>query len=152
LTGKKGRNPEKAVPLSPIGTRGVWCYGDLMRSEQRVQITDLQTSPFVKLPKVFFTRFKPTHLAQGVYSAIKFFASTKTGTSEYTSIPTMAALVDLSESSFRRGLKELVRKGIVRVRHRTRKMPGGKRQALPNHYEIVNLDLTPAPADDDAPI
>lgn len=114
-------------------------YFDVMRLE-KVKTHDRQTYPFVMVPKAFFTRFKPTQKAIGVYLAIKYFASNKTGTSEYIGIPAMAALVDLSEKSFKRGLAELVKKGAVRVRHRTRKTPNGNRLALPNLYEILNLE------------
>jgi hypothetical protein len=119
---------------------------------EKVQITDRQKHPFVMIPKVFFTRFKPSLLAIGAYTAIKYFASNKTGTSEYTSIPTMAALVDLSNNSFKKGVNELVKKGTLRVRHRTRKTPGGNRLALPNLYEILDLDDIAESGEDDAPI
>ena len=101
------------------------------------------------IPKVFFTRFKPSLKAIGAYTAIKYFASNKTGTTEYTSIPTMGALVGLSEAGFKRAVAELVKKGAVRVRHRTRKTPDGKRLSLPNFYETVNLQI---PAGDDESI
>jgi hypothetical protein len=116
---------------------------------QKATARDLQTYPFVMIPKMFLTRFKPSQTAICAYLSLKYFSFNRTGTTEFTSIPTMAALVDLSESSFKRALGELVKKGAVRVRHRTRKTSSGQKMSLPNLYEIV--DLQP-PQVEDAPI
>lgn len=93
------------------------------------------------VPKAFFTRFKPSLKAIAVYIAIKYYAHNTRGTAEYTSIPTMAATVDLSEKTFKRGVSELVKMGAIRVRKRSRKSPNGERIPLPNLYEIMNLEI-----------
>lgn len=120
-----------------------------MALNQKSQFRDLQTLPFVMIPKAFFTRFRPSSTAILTYIALKYFCLNRTGTTEFTSIPTMAALVDLSESSFKRAIHELLKKGAVRVRRRTRKMPSGQKQSLPNLYEIIDLNTAKG---DDAPI
>jgi hypothetical protein len=111
-------------------------------SKQTAKTRDLQTIPFLMVPKVFLTRFRPSQNAQSAYLALKYFAANRTGTTEFTPIPTMAALVYISVSSFQRGIRELVKKGAVRVRQRTRKTPAGHRLNLPNLYEIVDLELS----------
>lgn len=113
------------------------------------QIRDRQTYPFVMIPKVFFTRFRPSNMAVTAYMALKYFAFNRTGTTEFTSIPTMATLVGLSESTFKRAIKELAKKGAIRIRPRKRKLANGNKMSLPNLYEIVDLELS---AGDDAPI
>jgi len=110
---------------------------------------DLQTYPFVMIPKRFFVQFKPSIAELGAYIAIKYFAINRTGKSEWTSIPKMARLVDLSTRTFQRAVASLAKKGAVRIKHRTRKTSGGKRFSMPNIYEV--LDLQPV-ADDDPPI
>lgn len=120
-----------------------------MTPVQKATARDLQTYPFVMIPKMFFTRFKPSQTAICAYLSLKYFASNRTGTTEFTSVPTMAALVDLSDRTFQRALAELVKKGAVRVKKRTRRTPSGQRMSLPNLYEIVDLQL---PQVEDAPI
>ena len=111
-----------------------------MAKQQKIAATDLQTFPFVMVPKVFFTRYQPSLKAIATYLALKYHASTLTGTCEFISIRTMAKTVDISETTFKLGLKELVKLGTVRVRQRSRKSGRGERIPLPNLYEIVNLD------------
>src|SRR4051812_10943112 len=102
---------------------------------EKVEATDRQTYPVAMIPKVFFTRFRPSVNALAVYVALKL-------RHKYASIPAMAKLMDISEGSFKKGTAELVKKGVVRVRHRTRKTPDGNRRQLSNSYEIVDLDLS----------
>jgi predicted ArsR family transcriptional regulator len=102
---------------------------------EKVQATDRQTYPVAMIPKVLFTKYRPSVNALAVYVALKL-------RHKYASIPAMAALMDISEGSFKKGTAELVKKGVVRVRHRTRKTAGGNRRPLANAYEIVDLDLS----------
>jgi hypothetical protein len=104
----------------------------------KTTIRDRQVYPFVLLPKALFTH-RLSLKALGAYTAIKFFASNASGKSEHVSVPTMAALVDLSVDGFRRGVNELVKKKLLRVRRHSKRTSGGKKLNLPNVYEILNL-------------
>jgi hypothetical protein len=110
----------------------------------KIAVRDLRTDPFLRISKTFFA-LRPSHLAVCAYNSLVYFSSNRTSTTEMISIPTMAALVGVSESSFKRALAELVKKRAVRVRHRGRKTPNGQKISLPNLYEI--LDLTPGQDD-----
>lgn len=108
--------------------------------DEKQAIVDRQTFPFLMIPKAFFSRIKPTSKEICVYVALKNYTLNRKGTCEYVSIRTMADLVDLSESSFKRGMAGLVKKGAVKIRHRSRKSSRGERIPLPSMYEIVNLE------------
>lgn len=105
---------------------------------------DLQTFPFVMIPKAFFTRFRPSLKQLGAYVALKYHAHNLSGTCEFVALHTMARTAGMSESTFRRALGDLVKLGVVRVRQRSRKSGSGERIPLPNLYELINLDVATA--------
>lgn len=105
----------------------------------QVGVRDLQTYPFVMIPKAFFD-LKPSQKGFLVYLALRFYASNKRQACEFVPIRTMAQRVQLSESSFKRGVEELEALGAVRVRRRSRRSPQGQKIPLPNLYELAHLD------------
>jgi hypothetical protein len=85
-----------------------------------------------------FYRLNPSQIAFMTYASLKYFAS-PSGKIEFTSVPTMAEWVGISVSSFQRGVRELVKKGAVKIHRRRRKTPAGQKLSLPNLYELVKL-------------
>lgn len=99
-------------------------------------------APFVLIPKAFFAKFQPTPRATMAYLAVKYFTNTKTQSCESIPHKIMAERVGISETTLKLGIKELVRKGAMKVKRRSKKSPAGDRIPLPNLYEIVNLDTS----------
>jgi len=112
------------------------------KAQTGTKATDRQTYPLVMIPKPFYTRYKPSWKAIVAYNAIKFFASSRNSKSTYTTVPAYAAMVNVSLNTFKDGVKELEKKGLVRVRSHTRKTTNGNRQSLPNEYEILEIPGT----------
>lgn len=110
-------------------------------TREKASARDLQTFPFVMIPKAFFTRFRPSLKQLGAYVALKYHARNLSGTCEFIALHTMAKTAGMSESSFKRALRELVKLGAVRVRQRSKKSGRGERIPLPNLYELINLDV-----------
>jgi hypothetical protein len=106
---------------------------------QNVKVKDRQTFPFLMIPKVFFTRYNPSFRAILAYTALRYYASNEAGACEGISIKTLAGRAATSDDTFKRGLAELVKKGIVKSVKRSRKSPAGDRIPLPNLYELADL-------------
>jgi hypothetical protein len=95
--------------------------------------------PFVLIPKIFFTRYDPTWKAILTYTAMLYYSSTTEGTCERVTMSTMAKRTGIGKRTFLRGLEELKRKGLVTVRHRSRKSASGGRIPMANLYELTDL-------------
>ena len=95
--------------------------------------------PFVLTPKIFFTRYEPSWKAILTYTALVYYTSNTTQSCEGITMKTMAARVGIGWQTFLRGLEELKRKGVVVVRHRSRKSATGGRIPLANLYELIDL-------------
>jgi predicted HTH transcriptional regulator len=108
--------------------------------EQKIKIRDRQTLPFLMLPKLFFTRYSPTWKATQAFVALKYYASNEAAACQNISIRTLAKIVNVSEDTIKRGLAELEKKGIVKIRKRSTRSSKGERIPLPNLYELVNLE------------
>ena len=92
------------------------------------------------VPNIFFTRFKPTWKATITYTALKYYAISNSRACENISIKTLARLTSVSEDTIKRGLTELEKKQVIRIKKRSRKAPSGDRVPLPNLYELLNLE------------
>lgn len=109
-------------------------------SDGKIQLRDRQNYPFLMIPKLFFTRFNPTWKATLTFAALKYYASADSGACQNISIKTLARVVNVSEDTIKRGLAELAKKGVVKIRKRSRKSATGERVPLPNLYELLNLE------------
>lgn len=77
-----------------------------------------------------------THLGFSVYTALCFYTN-KQNRSCYPKIKTLAKFAHLSESSVKRGLKELADLGIIEIAHR--KDPDNPKKNLSNLYTIKGV-------------
>jgi len=111
-------------------------------TEKEFEIRDRQTYPFVLLPKAFFKIVRPTPHELAIYVALKYYAN-NAGTCERIAVRTLAKLAAISETSAKAALKELERKGAIRIKHRSTKSTAKKKIPLPNLYEILNLNPEP---------
>ena len=106
---------------------------------QSVKLKDRQKFPFLMVPKVFFTRYEPSFRAILAYVALRYYASNEAAACEGISIKTLAARAATSGDTLKRGMAELVKKGVVKVLKRSRKSATGDRIPLPNLYELADL-------------
>ena len=109
-------------------------------SDGKLQVRDRQNNPFLMIPKLFFSRFNPSWKATVTFAALKYYASVDSGACQNISIKTLARMVKVSEDTIKRGLAELGKKGVVRIRKRSRKSAQGERIPLPNLYELLSLE------------
>ena len=107
----------------------------------KLQIQSKQQYPFLLIPKAFFIQHDPTYRAILAYIALIYYTNNKAGSCEGTPIKILAKRAKISESTIKRGLAELKRKGVVVIHKRSRKGPSGERIPLPNLYELANLQL-----------
>ena len=123
---------------------GIDSDGAMQKTEltKKIKPIDRQRSPlspFVLIPKAFFTRYEPTWKAVLTYTALKYYADSATQSCEGVTMKTMAKRVGIGWQSFLRGLQELERKELVKIRHRSKKSERKGRIPLPNLYELVDL-------------
>lgn len=111
---------------------------------ERIASQSKQLLPFVMLPKALFSKFKVKRQGLLAYVALAYYANNRSGACESITVQTMAEVVGVSPQTFRRGVAELEKKGIVKIRQRSRKGPVG-RVPMPNLYEIQNIDLVTDP-------
>lgn len=104
------------------------------------------------IPKVFFTKFKPSTRATMAYLAVKYYTHGQSQSCESIPHKVMAEMVGISETTLKLGIKELVKMGAMTMKRRSRKSPTGERIPMPNLYEIVNLDLANQDSGGDAAI
>jgi hypothetical protein len=96
-------------------------------------------APFVLVPKSFLREFKPSWRAIVAYVGLVYYTNNKTRACERIPIRTIAEIASVSEDTIKRGIAELVKKGVIKVRHRSRKGPNG-RIPMPNLYEIQHIE------------
>lgn len=102
----------------------------------KVSVRDRQTIPFVLIPRAFYQAFKPSWKAILAMNALKYYSNNQSGACENISLRTLAAIVNVSQDTLRRGLDELEASGAVAVKKRSRRSAKGDRIPLPNLYEI----------------
>ena len=105
------------------------------------QVQDRQAWPFLLIPKPFLLRYRPSWRATLAYTALRYYASNDSNACERISIRTMAQIVNVSEDTMKRGLKELEKKRLVKRVGRSKRSAKGERVPMPNLYVIQNIDL-----------
>lgn len=104
-----------------------------------------QQIPFVMVPKPLLNKFHPSWRGILAYMALAYYANTKAGACEGFTAKALGEIVGISPNTFRRGVAELVDKGVVQVRSRSRKGPANGKVPMPNLYEIQHIDLVTDP-------
>lgn len=97
------------------------------------------SQPFLWISKALFS-FQLSTRATLAYLALAYYRNTKSGACENMTVRTMAARVGIGESTMIRGLAELQKKGVIRIRHRSKKSAAGNRIPLASLYELVDID------------
>ena len=95
--------------------------------------------PFVLIPKLLYTRYAPSWRAILAFNALAYYANNQAASCEGVTMKTMAARVGIGWQTFLRGVQELERKGVVKVRHRSKKSAKGGKIPLPNLYELIDM-------------
>lgn len=96
--------------------------------------------PFVMIPKAL-VRAGLTGREWQAYLALKYYAKGTSNACEGISAALMARLMNVAEDTMKRGLRELVERGIVKKTARSKKSLAGERIPMPNLYTILNVDL-----------
>lgn len=110
-----------------------------MPESERIAIQS-SGEPWLWISKTLFTRFKLSSRAILAYTTLAYYRYNGTGTVEKLTAKTLGNLVGMGESTMKRALGELVEKGVVEMRRRTKKSRKGNRIPLPNLYVLIDLD------------
>jgi hypothetical protein len=113
-------------------------------AQRTIRVQDEQTLPFLMIPKALF-HFGLTPKALNAYIALKYYANRQSNACEGISQITMGKLVNVSEDTMKRGLRELIRKGLVKKTARSKRSSKGERIPMPNLYTILNLAIEDDP-------
>lgn len=95
--------------------------------------------PFLWISKGLFT-YTLSPRAILAYVALAYYRHNLSSSVERMTMRTLAARIGIGESTMMRGLDELRRKGVVKIRHRSQKSANGKKIPLANFYDLVELD------------
>ena len=108
-------------------------------SDQQIVIRDCETYPFVMVSKGFWIKKRPQWKAQVAYFSLKFHASVETDKCQRVSIATMADRANVSTDSLKRGFKELVKLGFLKIVPQKQKCATGTYVSLPNIYQLLPI-------------
>lgn len=106
-------------------------------SSRSIGVTDQRSLPVYFIPRNLLKVYKPNWKAILAYNALAY--ASNGAQCRDVALKDLGELVNLSESSMRRGLKELVTLEAVVMKLRFRKTESGGRSALPNEYILVDL-------------
>lgn len=106
-------------------------------STRSIGVTDARSLPVYFIPRVLLTVYKPSSNAILAYNALACYADGSR--CRNLGIKTLAASVDISETTMKQSLAELVKIKAVIVKRREKKQKTGGPIQLPSEYILIDL-------------
>lgn len=108
-------------------------------TDQNFRLRDSRSLPFFWIQKTLIANYQLTWRAIITYNSLAYFSDNSTGKLAHVGLKRMAAAVGVSEDTISRGLAELEKKKVIRVKTRYSKRKNGKPIKLPNEYTMLEL-------------